>query len=178
MPEWRIPLKPTNSLELDWEPLSSGPNEGPRPRLGALPGLWSQEVSPRRPAREDRDLLPQPSKGHGASDDQMAPSQSPALLITQPMAGCDQKGGHPWAYSWRVLDESAELSLKSKTHATWTREGISIIFAQPRQSSTIHHTREEGPKRGIALSPAEAIPTKEGLVTRRSNLALRRHHAR
>jgi hypothetical protein len=31
------PLKPTNSLELGWEPLSSGPNEGLHPRLSALP---------------------------------------------------------------------------------------------------------------------------------------------
>jgi hypothetical protein len=38
------PLKPTNSLELGREQLSSGPNEGPRLRLGMLPTPWSIAV--------------------------------------------------------------------------------------------------------------------------------------
>ena len=31
------PPKPTNSLELDLEPPSNGPNEGPLPKLSVLP---------------------------------------------------------------------------------------------------------------------------------------------
>ena len=38
------PLKPTNSLELGQEPLSSGPNEGLYLRLGALPTPRSMAV--------------------------------------------------------------------------------------------------------------------------------------
>ena len=62
-----------------------------------IPRAAPLEVGPRRPAREDRGLLPQPSEGHGAPDDQMAPSQSPTLLITRPTAGSDRKGGRPRA---------------------------------------------------------------------------------
>jgi hypothetical protein len=39
-------------------------------------------------------------------------------LITWPTTGFDQKGGHPRAYSQQLLDEFAELSLKSKIHVT------------------------------------------------------------
>jgi hypothetical protein len=62
------PLKPTNFLELDQEPLSDGPNEGPPPKLGTLPmpNLWLQKVSPRRPPREDRGLLSKLLEGRGA----------------------------------------------------------------------------------------------------------------
>jgi hypothetical protein len=80
----------------------------------------------------------QPSEGRGAPDDQMAPSQSPTLLITRPTAGSDQKGGCPRTYSRRLLDELAELSLRFKTNATWTHEGISTIFARPRQLLDLH----------------------------------------
>jgi hypothetical protein len=62
---------------------------------------------------------------------EMAPSQSPMLLITRAMAGFDQKRGHPWAYNRRLPDEFVKLSLKSKTHAPWTHKAISTIFAQP-----------------------------------------------
>jgi hypothetical protein len=57
----------------------------------------------------------------------MAPSKSLALLITQPMAGFDQKGGRLWAYSRQLSDETIELLLKSKTHVTWTHEGINTF---------------------------------------------------
>ena len=59
----------------------------------------------------------------------MAPSQSPVLLITRPMAGSGRKGGPSQAKSQQLPNESTELSLKSKTPMTQTRKWITIIFA-------------------------------------------------
>jgi hypothetical protein len=44
------------------------------------PDLWPQKDGPRRPAREDRALLPKRLEGHGAQGDQVVPSQSPDAL--------------------------------------------------------------------------------------------------
>ena len=41
---WRIPQKPTNSLEMGWESLRSGPNKGLHPSLGVLPSSQSMAV--------------------------------------------------------------------------------------------------------------------------------------
>jgi hypothetical protein len=68
---------------------SAKTNQPPRVGLGAMgptsvslqglvcsphPDLCPQKVGHRRPAREDRDLQPQPSEGRGALDDLLAPS--------------------------------------------------------------------------------------------------------
>ena len=44
------------------------------------PDLWPHKVNRRRLAQEDLDLLPQPSEGRGAPDDQLAPIQSLGAL--------------------------------------------------------------------------------------------------
>jgi hypothetical protein len=62
----------------------------------------------------------------------MALSQSLVLLIARHTAGSDKKGGRHRAYNRRLPDESIELLLKSKTHATWTHKGINILFTLPR----------------------------------------------
>jgi hypothetical protein len=80
----------------------------------------------------------------GRSD---GPKLEPSALDHPAHGKFRSKRRAPRIYSRRLPDESAKLSLKSKTHATWTYEGINIIFAQPQQPSTVHHTREEGSSR-------------------------------
>ena len=75
-------------------------------------------------------------------------------------------------------DKFTEPSLESKTHATYTHKGIDTMFTRPRQLSNTHHIREEGPKPSTTLLLVKDVPAKEGSVTIRLNLALRRHHAK
>jgi hypothetical protein len=69
----------------------------PHTRLARSPlsDLWLQNVSPRRPSREDRGFLSKPPEGHGAPGDQVAPSQSPDALDHLTHGRSRPKGGVP-----------------------------------------------------------------------------------
>jgi hypothetical protein len=121
-----------------------------------FPDQWLQRVSARRPTWEDYDMLSQPLEGHGALDDQMAPSQSLALLITRPMIGSDQKGGHPRS----IVGDSQTSLLSSRLSWRPMRHGLvegsapsllslsswaSSITLEKKAPSRTQHTRRWKP---------------------------------